>query len=75
MKILVTGSNGFVGQNLMWNLKNRRNEMRSGQNRPGPDITEIYGYDQDSDQEALAYACERAEIGRASCRERVWLKV
>ncbi len=62
MKILVTGSNGFVGQNLMWNLKNRRNEMRSGQNRPGPDITEIYGYDQDSDQEALAYACERADF-------------
>lgn len=60
MKILVTGSNGFVGRNLVWNLK----EIRDGKNRtrPGIDITEIYGYDLGSTQEELEYACSRCDF-------------
>ena len=60
MKILVTGSNGFVGRNLVWNLK----EIRDGKNRtrPGVMITEIYGYDTDSRPEDLEYACERVDF-------------
>lgn len=60
MKILVTGSNGFVGRNLVWNLK----EIRDGKNRtrPGIDITEIYGIDKDFKPEELEYACSRADF-------------
>lgn len=60
MKILVTGSNGFVGQNLIWNLK----EIRDGKNRtrPGLDITEIYGVDSGSTQEELTVACKKADF-------------
>ena len=60
MKVLVTGSNGFVGRNLVWNLK----EIRDGKNhtRPNLVITEIYGYDIGSTQEELDYACSRADF-------------
>lgn len=60
MKILVTGSNGFVGRNLVWNLKN----IRDGRNRTRSNltITEIYGYDVTSSQEELEYACSRADF-------------
>ena len=60
MKVLVTGSNGFVGSNLVWNLK----EIRDGKNHARPDlvITEIYGYDIGSSQEELDYACSRADF-------------
>lgn len=60
MKVLVTGSNGFVGRNLVWNLK----EIRDGKNRTRPNltITEIYGFDIDSNQEALDEACERVDF-------------
>lgn len=60
MKVLVTGSNGFVGRNLVWNLK----EIRDGKNRTRPNlvITEIYGYDIGSDQAALEEACERVDF-------------
>lgn len=60
MKILVTGSNGFVGRNLVWNLK----EIKDGKNRTRPNIiiTEIYGYDINSSQEELEYACSRADF-------------
>ena len=59
-KILITGSNGFVGQNLVWNLK----EIRDGKNRTRPKltITEIYAFDKESTQEELDYACSRAEF-------------
>ncbi len=55
MVILVTGSNGFVGRNLVWNLK----EIKDGKNqtRPNLRITEIYGYDVHSTQEELEEAC------------------
>lgn len=60
MKVLVTGSNGFVGRNLVWNLK----EIRDGKNRTRQNltITEIYGFDIDSDQAALDEACERVDF-------------
>ena len=60
MKILVTGSNGFVGRNLVWNLK----ELRDGKNgtRPGLTITEIYGYDIGSTKEDLDRACSRCDF-------------
>lgn len=60
MKILVTGSNGFVGRNLVWNLR----ELRDGKNgtRPGLTITEIYGYDVGSTKEALEAACRRCDF-------------
>lgn len=60
MRILVTGSNGFVGRNLVWNLK----EIRDGKNHTRPDlmITEIYGYDIGSTQESLELACSRADF-------------
>lgn len=60
MKILVTGSNGFVGRNLVWNLK----ELRDGKNgtRPGLDITQIYEYNTGNTWEELAYACSRADF-------------
>lgn len=60
MKILVTGSNGFVGRNLVWNLK----ELRDGKNGTRPDltITEIYGYDIDSTKEELDTACSRCDF-------------
>ena len=60
MKILVTGSNGFVGRNLVWNLK----EIRDGKNmtRPNITITEIYGYDIGTSKEELEYACSRCDF-------------
>lgn len=55
LKILITGSEGFVGRNLVWNLK----EIRDGKNRtrPGLHITELYGYDIGSSAEELEHAC------------------
>ena len=46
MNILVTGAKGFVGKNLVENLKN----IRDGKNktRPNIQIEEIYEYDLDS---------------------------
>jgi len=60
MRILVTGSNGFVGRNLVWNLK----EIRDGKNmtRPNITITEIYGYDIGTSEEELEYACSRCDF-------------
>lgn len=60
MKILVTGSNGFVGRNLVWNLK----ELRDGKNgtRPGLTITEIYGYNLGDTKEELDRACARCDF-------------
>ncbi len=60
MKVLVTGSNGFVGRNLVWNLR----EIRDGKNhtRPNLTITEIYGYDIGSSKEELELACSKADF-------------
>lgn len=50
MKILVTGSNGFVGKNLVWTLKN----IRDGKDKSFPiSVDNIYEYDIDNTLEDL----------------------
>lgn len=58
MNILVTGAAGFVGRNLVENLKN----IRDGKNRTRPNITieEIYEYDRDNTVEELDEFCSKA---------------
>ena len=60
MNILVTGAAGFVGRNLVENLKN----IRDGKNRtrPGINIGEIYEYDMDSSAEELDKWCADADF-------------
>lgn len=60
MRILVTGSNGFIGRNLVWNLR----EIRDGKNRTRPDlyITEIYGYNITSDEKDLREICSKVDF-------------
>ena len=55
MNILVTGAKGFVGRNLVENLKN----IRDGKNRTRPNIhiENIYEYDIDSTPEQLDAYC------------------
>ena len=55
MNILVTGAAGFVGQNLVENLKN----IRDGKNRtrPGIHIDNIYEYDLNSTPAQLEAYC------------------
>ena len=55
MKILVTGSAGFVGQNLVESLKNIKNGK--DRTRPNLKIDEIYEYDKDSTEEELEKYC------------------
>ena len=60
MKILVTGAKGFVGKNLVENLKN----IRDGKNRTRPNIVidEIYEYDIDSTPAELDEYCRKADF-------------
>ncbi|WP_420741157.1 NAD-dependent epimerase/dehydratase family protein [Limosilactobacillus fermentum] len=60
MNILVTGAKGFVGKNLVENLK----KLRDGKNRTRPNIhvDEIYEYDIDSTQEQLDEYCAKADF-------------
>lgn len=60
MNILVTGAAGFVGRNLVENLKN----IRDGKNRTRPNIVidEIYEYDLSSMPEELDEYCSRADF-------------
>ena len=55
MKILVTGAAGFVGRNLVENLKN----IRDGKNRTRPNlaIDTIYEYDRNNTLEDLDRFC------------------
>lgn len=60
MNILITGSKGFVGKNLVANLKNiKDNKNRT---RPNIKIDEIYEYDIDTDSELLDTFCEKADF-------------
>lgn len=60
MKILVTGAKGFVGKNLVANLKNiQENKNRT---RPELKIGEIYEYDIDTDPVLLEEYCEKADF-------------
>ena len=60
MNILVTGSAGFVGRNLVENLKN----IRDGKNkiRPALKIEEIYEYDVDNTSEDLDRFCSDCDF-------------
>lgn len=60
MNILVTGAKGFVGRNLVENLKN----IRDGKNRTRPDIhiEKIFEYDIDSAPEELDEYCKNADF-------------
>lgn len=60
MNILVTGAAGFVGRNLVENLKN----IRDGKNRTRPKIkiNEIYEYDLSSTPEELDEYCSKADF-------------
>ena len=60
MNILVTGAKGFVGKNLVANLKN----IKENKNRTRPNLTidEIFEYDMDTDPSLLDDFCERADF-------------
>lgn len=60
MKILVTGSKGFVGRNLVENLKN----IKNGKNRTRPNlsISEIYEYDRNTDPALLNQYCMESDF-------------
>lgn len=60
MNVLVTGSAGFVGRNLVENLKN----IRDGKNRTRPNLSigEIYEYDRESTFEQLDEYCSKADF-------------
>ena len=60
MNILVTGAKGFVGKNLVANLKNiQDNKNRT---RPGIVIEEIFEYDIDTEPALLDEYCEKADF-------------
>lgn len=60
MNILVTGSAGFVGKNLVENLKN----IKDGKNRTRPNITirKIYEYDRNNTLEELDAFCSDCDF-------------
>ena len=60
MNILVTGAKGFVGRNLVENLKT----VRDGKNRTRPQllVDNIYEYDIDSTPEQLDAYCTDADF-------------
>ncbi len=60
MNILVTGAKGFVGKNLVWNLKN----VRDGKDRTRPElhIDNIYEYDRENTAADLEKYCSDADF-------------
>ena len=60
MNILVTGAKGFVGKNLVANLRN----IAQGKNRTRPSlhIEELFEYDLDTDPALLGEYCGRADF-------------
>ena len=60
MNILVTGAAGFVGRNLVENLKN----IQAGKNRTRPaiHIDEIYEYDLGNTLEQLDEYCSKTDF-------------
>lgn len=60
MNILVTGAAGFLGRNLVENLKN----IRDGKNRTRPALTidEIYEYDRNNSLQELDEYCAKADF-------------
>ena len=60
MKILVTGSAGFVGKNLVEALKNLRDNK--DRTRPSLSIDEIFEYDIDTDKDLLSDFCRECDF-------------
>lgn len=60
MKILVTGSNGFVGRNLVESLKSLRDNK--DRTRPNLKIEEIYEFDRDTDISLLDEYCDKCDF-------------
>ena len=59
MKILITGAKGFVGKNLVENLKN----IKEGKNRTRDLVVDsIFEYDIDSTQEELEIYCKECDF-------------
>lgn len=60
MNILITGAKGFVGKNLVCNLRN----IMEGKNRTRPQLTvdAIYEYDIDTDPALLEQYCAQADF-------------
>lgn len=59
MNILVTGANGFVGKNLVENLRN----VKYGKDKSrGVSVDDIYEYDIDSDPSILETYCRNADF-------------
>ncbi len=60
MNVLITGANGFIGRNLIENLKN----IRDGKNPAGKGllIQEIYEYDVDTNPDLLDYFCQNCDF-------------
>jgi len=59
MKILVTGAKGFVGRNLVENLKNFRDKKNRTRNL---DVEEIFECDMETDDEELRFFCGEANF-------------
>lgn len=60
MNVLVTGAKGFVGRNLVENLKNIRDKKDN--TRPGIVIDNIFEYDIDGTPEMLDEYCKKADF-------------
>lgn len=60
MKILITGSAGFVGKNLAASLEN----IRDGKDRTHPELSvdKLYLYDVDTDESVLEEACREVDF-------------
>ena len=61
MKILVTGSRGFVGRNLVSQLHNIRDGKARNYGIAGEELA-IYEYDMDSDPAELDVYCRQADF-------------
>lgn len=60
MEILVTGSNGFIGKNLVANLYNIKEEKN--RTRPAIHVDEIYEFNRDTTKEDLDQYCKDADF-------------